>query len=510
MSGLRKQFAGLMLCAGLSLSMTAAASAQALFQSIFPAGGSNDAARGGVLQLRDGGTISVGESQSFSSLGDYDVYVTKTNRCGQLEWATTYDLGGADYGRKIRQTEDGGYIIVGSTQNGNSCCNTPTLSSARIVYDIFLLKIDARGGVEWAKTYGGLANDEGNDVQIYTDGGYVVAGSTQSYGLGRMAGFLIRTNIVGDVQWSRPYGEGTQAFNSCTVEPGSGDIVAAGVSASTFSRVSNIFAVRTDSDGTPVWAREYPHRRGGAARSVITSLRETFVIGGYINSAETGNRDGYLLRIGSNGDPLADRAYAEAFRTNDDEIAEVREVPELDYALVFTGYLTDAPGGFGGRDMFLGEVDRGFNPTSYAVYGGRGQDEGYSISFLYRSDLRRQVITLNGVTTSFSRLRPAEDLYLVQAAQGGESGCNTSGVKVEDYEIGVDFRELSFCTPLVLNQCAARVTPIYNERYRNLCTTCLFDPETPLEEAPLEETPDLGRALPSPAGTSAEADLLTR
>ncbi len=510
MSEVRKTFAGLMLCAGLSLSLTAGASAQALYQSIFPATSGSDAARGGVLLLEDGGTISVGESQAFNAFGIYDVYVTKTNRCGQLEWATTYDIGGNDHGRKIRQTEDGGYIIVGSTENANSCCNAPSLSADRPQNDIFLMKIDARGGVQWTKTYGGLANDEGNDVQIYTDGGYIVAGSTQSYGLGRVSGFLIRTNIVGDVQWSRPYGESSETFSSCAVEPASGDIVAVGTSAGRLTRTTNMFAVRVDAGGNLGWAREYLYRRGGAARSVISSIKGTFVIGGYINSAEARNRDGYLLRIDALGNPMADRAFGEAFQVGDDEIAEVREVPEFDYMLVFTGYLTNAPGGFGGRDMLLGEVDIDFNPISYNVYGGAGDDEGYSVSYFFRELSRRQFLAINGVTNSFARA--GEDLYLVSATlQGGGSACNTAGVKVEDYQVGAESRELSFCTPLVLNQCAARVTALYNDGYRSLCTTCRFDLESPLEdEEPQGDIPDLGRALPSPSGTTAGEALLTR
>ncbi len=483
----------ILLCAGLALSIAAVAQAQTRFQTIAPGALGTAAARGGVLQTSDGGTISVGEIRSQLSRG-YDIYVVKSNRCGQVEWSMTYDIGGNDFGRKIRQVSNGsvtdGYIIVGSTENANSCCAEASAIIARPSSDVFLLRINAVGTVLWGKTYGGRANDEGADVQVYTDGGFVVAGRTSSFGLGRISGYLIRTNAAGSVIWGRSYGEGVEYFNSCTVAT-DGDVVAVGASAT--NTTESLYAVRVyGSDGTPVWAWVYPIRGTGVARSVISSIRETFVLGGYVvlDRLGVGSRDGYLLRIDGGGAPMFGRAFTGANEVYDDEIAEVRQTPNNE--LVFTGYLTEAPGGFGGRDLWLGHVDAGFNTIgAHTAHGGRGEDEGFSVSFIPRDDTKRQVVSANGVTTSFTRGN--ENLYLVQATfPGGISGCNDAEVKVSDYELLPRMLEAVRLAPNALVQCTSRVTATATRGYRNLCTSC---PTLP----PIDE-PDLGEVAPRNGG----------
>lgn len=459
----------LALCVGLTCSLATVAQAQ-IFQSTFPGGGSADAARGGVLQTIDGGTISVGESRSFGA-GDYDVYVVKTDRCGSLEWSATYNIGGNDFGRKIRATADSSYIIVGSTENLNNCCVTSSLIS-RPTRDIFLLKIAADGSVQWAKTYGGLRNEEGNDVQLTGNDGYVVAGSTQSFGNGRLNGYLIRTNLTGNVVWARTYGENVEFFNSCAVLR-SGQIVAVGASAS-FTDLNNIFMVRTLSDGSLATANIYPTRGTSVARHVIQAGPNDLLIAGYISLARLGTqKDGYLLRIDSNGAVTGDHAYSGAEFGFDDELAEVRMVTspfELRPTFVVTGYLTRAPGGFGGRDLYLAEMDNTLNPIWNTVHGGVGEDEGYSLA-ASSLNLRTPKFTANGVTTSFTRAGDAE-LYLIQGIRNGRTGCNDAEVKVEHYAVGLANRAVRFCTPVAYTQCDARVAVVYNKRQNPLCTSC--------------------------------------
>jgi len=489
----RKLSSGVALCAGLALCLAGSASAQPMFQSTFPGGGSNDAARGGVLLTSDGGTISVGESQSFTK-GAYDVYVIKTNECGSLQWSTTYDFGGNDYGRKIRQTSDGGYIIVGTTYRATCCDEAVSIEAPDA--DIFLLKIDAKGGVQWAKTYGGVSHDEGTDVQIYPDGGYVVSGNTQSFGDGKINGYLMRADAGGNVIWGRSFGQrltdftiGAEVFNSCTVAA-KGDILVAGVSYSFGG--SYILAVRTDANGFASWATIYPSKGAGNARHIIETSDGTFVIAGSLVTSATGTRDGYLLRIDGAGTALFDQSFAEAYRKFDDELAEVRET--FGGNLVFTGYMTDAPGGFGGRDLLLGEVDYKFNSTGwFSLHGGKLADEGYSIAF--SPELSEKYggifVVANGVTRSFSRSKLAdEDVYLVQALGGGKSGCNDTYAKVVDFRPGLQGKRVEYCHPLVRVQCVARVATVYHKEQNLLCTSCKFEQQ--MQEN--SDDPTLGEA----------------
>lgn len=109
----------LSLAAAVLLPAIAGSTAHAQFQTIF-GGPARDAARGGVLQTTDGGFITAGRASSFGLT--FDRYVVKSDRCGNLVWARTYDIGGEEMVRKIRQVDDGSFIIVGSTENTRHCC----------------------------------------------------------------------------------------------------------------------------------------------------------------------------------------------------------------------------------------------------------------------------------------------------------------------------------------------------------------------------------------------------
>ncbi len=121
-----------------------------------------------VLQTADGGYVIGGCTRSFGA-GNYDFYLIRTNASGDTLWTRTY--GGADWdvGRSIQQTSDGGYIITGETESFGAGQE-----------DVYLVKTDSCGDTLWTRTYGRADDDQGNYVRQTTDGDYVIAGWTQS------------------------------------------------------------------------------------------------------------------------------------------------------------------------------------------------------------------------------------------------------------------------------------------------------------------------------------------
>ena len=116
------------------------------------------------------------------------LFLIKTDANGNIIWAKTYGGTNSDYAFYVHQTSDGGYIVAGRTQ-----------SFGAGGYDLFLIKTDANGNVIWAKTYGGTSWDNASSVQQTSDGGYIVAGYTGSFGAGNGDIFLIKTDTNGNM-----------------------------------------------------------------------------------------------------------------------------------------------------------------------------------------------------------------------------------------------------------------------------------------------------------------------
>jgi hypothetical protein len=134
-----------------------------------------------VQQTRDGGYIITGETLSY---GGYDVYLIKVDANGNMQWSKTFGGARDDRGYSVQQTSDGGYIIVGETR-----------SYGAGLKDVYLIKVDANGNMQWNKTFGGQGWDAGYSVQQTSDGGYIIVGYTTSYGAGGSDVYLIKLGL---------------------------------------------------------------------------------------------------------------------------------------------------------------------------------------------------------------------------------------------------------------------------------------------------------------------------
>jgi hypothetical protein len=107
------------------------------------------------------------------------------------QWAKTYGGILSDSASSIQQTTDGGYIVVGGT-----------MSFGTGSFDVWVLKLDNSGSVQWQKAYGGTSQDFAQSVQQTKDGGYIVAGETVSFA----GAWVLKLDSLGDIQWQKTYG----------------------------------------------------------------------------------------------------------------------------------------------------------------------------------------------------------------------------------------------------------------------------------------------------------------
>jgi len=143
-------------------------------------GGSHDDAALSVQQTIDGGYIVAGGSVSndgdvSGNSGETDLWVFKLDSLGNMQWQRCYGGSNHDYGNCIQNTDDGGYIIVGGTMS-----NDVDVSGNHGDYDFWIVKLDSAGNLQWQKCLGGSGIDLGRSIRQTDDGGYVIAGSTES------------------------------------------------------------------------------------------------------------------------------------------------------------------------------------------------------------------------------------------------------------------------------------------------------------------------------------------
>jgi hypothetical protein len=214
-----------------------------LWQKTF--GGKNDDAGFSIDQTSDGGYIIVGETHSLGK-GKSDVYLVKTDAQGNILWQKTFGGKAEDEGRCVAQTRDGGYILVGKTCSfGAGGC------------DVYLIKTDGKGNKIWEKTFGGGSDDEGNSVIQTKDGGYIIVGSTLSFGAGLRDIYLIKTDSKGNKIWQKTFGgEGSEEGASVT-QTGDGGYIIVGTTDSFGEAEFNVYCIKTDSRGNVYWRENY-------------------------------------------------------------------------------------------------------------------------------------------------------------------------------------------------------------------------------------------------------------
>ena len=190
-----------------------------------------------VVQAGDGGYAVLGFGNSFGAGGN-DAWLVKTDPAGNMVWNKTYGGASGDQAYTIVQTTDGGYAVTGLTT-----------SFGASGYDAWLFKTDATGNLQWNKIYGGPANDYGLHLLQSVDGGYLIGGPTSSFGAGGRDAWLIKTDASGNTLWNKTYGGVNVDMTWSIAQTIDGGFIAAG-STESFGLgtvgVSDMLLIKTD------------------------------------------------------------------------------------------------------------------------------------------------------------------------------------------------------------------------------------------------------------------------
>jgi SprB repeat/Secretion system C-terminal sorting domain len=241
-------------------------------------------------QTTDNGYIICGATNSFGA-GALDVYVIKTNSTGDTLWTKT--IGGAqnDYGWTIEQTTDGGYIVAGQTS-----------SFGTGVEDAYLIKLDANGAVVWTKTFGGAATDLGLAAIQTLDNGYIFTGySVEPWPSDQWANiFLIKTDVNGDTLWTQKYGIDFSAeWGNRVQQTNNGDFIIVG--GNNDNTAGNGIVMKTDNSGIPIWIRSFGDTGDDALDGLEINSDGGFLLTGRTSSFSVVGMDTYFIKTDSMG-----------------------------------------------------------------------------------------------------------------------------------------------------------------------------------------------------------------
>jgi hypothetical protein len=242
----------------------------------------------------DGGYVVVGTTDGGTLIGGPDVFIVKFDSAGNTQWTQT--IGGirTDAGNSIISTNDGGYAITGS--------NSSFLINGTNVY---VIKLNSAGNVQWTKTIGGTgttSDDAGYSIIQTKDEGYAITGTTTSYGAGREDVYVVKLDSIGNLQWTRTIGGSKNDYGNSIIQSRGGGYAVTGVTYS-FADTTNgdVYIVKLDSAGNLEWTKTVGGTGTDVGQSIIQTNDGGYSITGTTNSYGGGEIVVYYLKLDSLG-----------------------------------------------------------------------------------------------------------------------------------------------------------------------------------------------------------------
>jgi hypothetical protein len=273
-------------------------------------------------------------------------------------WTRTYGGSSTDVGKSVRQTTDGGYIIAGYTNSYGGGS-----------IDVYLIKVNANGDTLWTRTYGGSDGEAGESVRQTTDGGYIIAGiDGDPYDF-----YLVKADANGNMLWSKTFGGDSVDWGFSVQQTADGGYIIAGRTESFGAGGQDVFLIKTNTSGSMLWSRTY----GGTGHECGYSVQQTtdggYIITGYTDPFISGKADVYLIKTNASGDTLWTQTYG--YLPYHETGRSVQQTMDGGYIIV--GETNSS--GAGSYDVYLIKTDINGNTLWTKTFGGSDADFGHSV-----------------------------------------------------------------------------------------------------------------------------------
>ena len=266
-----------------------------------------------------------------------------------------------DYARQIIATNDSGYIVVGSTASFGAGQS-----------DVYVIKLDSNGHKQWSHTYGTPAIEVGNAIRQMYDSGYIIVGYTNQntdYDV-----YLIKINSSGDLQWSKTIGGTDWDFgNGIELTSDSGFIIC-GQTYSNPSTSADVYIIKCNSTGAVIWEKHYGGTDYESSNAIIRDRYNSYIVVGETSSNPAQDTNFYALRIKPDGDTLWTKTYA---GSKFDAAYGVDTTLDGNYVLIGTTYLHNPSDSFNtSKNILFLKIDASGNQMWSSLDGGQKDEEG--------------------------------------------------------------------------------------------------------------------------------------
>jgi len=256
----------------------------------------------GAQVTSDGGCIAVGFTNSYEGdivgfQGNSDVWVVKIGPNGDFEWQKT--LGGylSEEAWDVQETSDGGFIVVGwsNSKNGDVMGNHGTS-------DYWVIKLSQLGDLEWQKCLGGSKVDVADAVKQTPDGGFIVVGQSNSIDGDVIADtvsndfWIVKLDVLGTIEWQKKLGSSVSDYPTDIIVTSDGGYVFAGWVGDGGDVIGyhggyiDAWVVKLDQQGEVLWTKAL----GGSKEDYVISIQQT-TDGGFILVGDSNSSDGDVL-----------------------------------------------------------------------------------------------------------------------------------------------------------------------------------------------------------------------
>jgi hypothetical protein len=293
-------------------------------------------------------------------------------------WVKTYGGIDNDYGKSIKQTLDGGYILVGVTE-----------SFGVGVKDIWVLKLDSNGNISWQKTYGGSYIDEifintDDAIQQTSDGGYIVTCRTYSFGIGKSNIWVLKLNSKGSIEWQKAYGGSESEISYSIQQTSDGGYVVAGSTYSFGGEDSDLLVLKLNNNGSIEWQKAIGNDRTNKGVSIRNTIDGGYIVAGYTYPFDGLYPDFWVLKLDNNANISWQKTYG---GSGIDEANSIQQTTDGGY--IVAGWTTS----FGDADFWVLKLDSNGDIVWQKTYDGRfcysiqkTFDGGYIAAGIYNWD----------------------------------------------------------------------------------------------------------------------------